>query len=106
MKPANLIKTLKSAQQAMSNIQTELQSMKFEGTSGGGLVKLTINGKGEALAAFVDPAVLKEDGETVGDLFIAALNAANNQKHHIEKEKLKGVAGKLLPAGLSVPGLG
>ena len=106
MKPANLIKTLTSAHLAMTKIQEELNVTEFDGSSGGGLVKVVINGTGKALSAHIDPSVLKEDTETVEALFIAAVNAANSKKEVVAKERLKGATGKLLPAGLSIPGLG
>jgi DNA-binding YbaB/EbfC family protein len=101
MKPANLVKTLTSAQLSMKKVRDELKVMEFEGTAGGGLVKLTINGQGKAVAAHIDPAVLQEDGDTVGALVLAALNAANDKKEATASEKVKGIASKLLPTGFN-----
>jgi DNA-binding YbaB/EbfC family protein len=105
MKPGNLIKTLTSAQLAMQKVQAELNKTEFSGTSGGGLVKVTITGEGKGVSAEIDPAVLKEDTDTVAALFLAALNVAAEQKEKVAKEKLKGATSKLLPAGITIPGL-
>lgn len=106
MKPGNIMQTLMAAQAAMSKAQKEIEASQFEGTSGGGLVKLEINGKGEALKLHIDSSVMTEDAETVADLVLAAFNAAAAQKEALSKDKLKGAAGKLLPVGFKIPGLG
>jgi nucleoid-associated protein EbfC len=105
MKPANLIKTLTSAQLAMKKVKDELKVTEFVGVAGGGLVRLTVNGQGKALAAQVDAAVLQEDADTVAALFVTALNAANEKKEAVTAEKLKGAASKLLPAGFNIADL-
>lgn len=106
MKPGNIMKTLVAAQAAMAKAQKEIEVSEFEGSSGGGLVKIKINGKGEALDLIIDPAVLTEDAETVSDLVKAAFTSAANQREALSKQKLKDATGKLLPIGFNIPGLG
>lgn len=106
MKPGNIMKTLAATQAAMSKAQKEIEASLFEGISGGGLVKLTVNGKNEAQSLVIDPSVLSEDVDTVAALFMAALNSAAVQRETMSKQKLKSAAGSLLPIGFNIPGLG
>lgn len=58
--------------------QAELADKTFEGSSGGGVVKALIRGTGELVSVAIDPEVLDPgDAEMVGDLVVAAVNAAH-----------------------------
>jgi DNA-binding YbaB/EbfC family protein len=58
--------------------QAELAAATFDGSAGGGMVTATIKGTGELVSVTIDPAVLDpEDPEMVGDLVVAAVNAAH-----------------------------
>lgn len=103
--PGKLIKAMTAVQANVTKIQKELAETQFEGKAGGGLVKVVVTGKGEAVSANIDAEVLKEDAETVADLFVAAFNDAANQKEALAKDKFKSVAGGLLPAGIALPNL-
>jgi len=64
-------------QQQMQATQDELASREYEGTAGGGVVKVTVKGSGELASMWFDPAVLDpEDPEMAGDLVVAAVNQA------------------------------
>jgi DNA-binding YbaB/EbfC family protein len=102
--PGKLVKALAAMQQNVERIQTELAQSQFEGSAGGGLVRITLTGKGEAVQAFIDPAVLEEDAETAAELVVAAINAANAEKERVSRAKLAGIAGGLLPAAMRLPG--
>ena len=65
-------------QAAMADRQQELAEQTFEGSAGGGMVKVVIAGSGDLLSVEIDPAVLDpDDPELVGDLVVAAVNQAN-----------------------------
>jgi hypothetical protein len=64
-------------QQQMQAMQDELAAREYEGTAGGGVVKVTVKGSGELVSVWFDPAVLDpDDPEMAGDLVVAAVNQA------------------------------
>lgn len=103
--PGKLVKALATMQKNVERIQKELETSQFEGSAGGGLVRVALTGKGEATRVDIDPVVLEEDAQTVGELVQAAINAANVEKERASKAKLGSVAGGLLPTGFKIPGL-
>jgi DNA-binding YbaB/EbfC family protein len=104
--PGKMIKTLAALQGNMAKIQKEIETGVFTGQAAGGLLKIDINGKGVANNVTISPELLKESPEMVADVITAAINDAQRRKEAFSKEKLKGIAGGLLPAGFSIPGLG
>ncbi len=103
----NLMKMMKQAQELqgrMQQMQEELASLQVEGQSGGGLVKVTLNGKMEARAVKIDPSLLKpEDAEVVEDLILAAFQDAKNKAEAAMQQKMQEVTGGLpLPPGLKL----
>jgi DNA-binding YbaB/EbfC family protein len=104
--PGKLVKTLASLQGNMTRIQKEIETSVFTGQAAGGLLKIEINGKGEARQVTVDPKLLADAPDMLGDVIAAAINDAQRRKDAFAKEKLKGMAGGLLPVGFAVPGLG
>lgn len=101
-----MLKQVAQLQSKMNAAQAELSKATYNGTSGGGLVNVTILGTGEVQKIDINPAVLKEDAETVGDLIAAALNRATTVKENATKARLKEIGAGVLPLGLSIPGLG
>jgi nucleoid-associated protein EbfC len=105
----NLMKMMKQAQELqgrMQQIQEELASLQVEGQSGGGLVKVTLNGKMEARGVKIDPSLLKpEDAEMLEDLILAALQDAKGKVEAAAQAKMQEVSGGLglpLPPGLKL----
>ena len=92
---------LKSKMEAM---QAELDKVEVEGTSGGGLVSVTLSGKGEMKGIKVDETLLKpSEKEIVEDLIVAAHADARRKAEVIMQEKMQGLAGGLpLPPGLKL----
>ena len=78
--PSDMRRAMKQAaemQAEMERRQTELSEQLFEGTAGGGVVKVTVLGSGRLAAVDIDPRVLdRDDPEMVGDLVVAAANQA------------------------------
>ena len=84
----------------MAQLQEKLRKLRIEGESGGGLVKVAMNGAFEVLEVQVDPEVLK-DPETLGPLTAAAFNAALKKcKEALQKETSESLGGINLPPGL------
>ncbi|MFZ1101836.1 MAG: YbaB/EbfC family nucleoid-associated protein [Hyphomicrobiaceae bacterium] len=103
----NLMKMMKQAQELqgrMQQMQEELASLQVEGQSGGGLVKVTLNGKMEARAVKIDPSLLKpEDAEVVEDLILAAFQDAKSKAEAAMQQKMQEVTGDLpLPPGMKL----
>jgi DNA-binding YbaB/EbfC family protein len=103
----DLMKMMKQAQEIqgrMQQVQEELASLQVEGQSGGGLVKVTLNGKMEARAVKIDPSLLKpEDAEVLEDLILAAFQDAKGKAEVALQQKMQEVTGGLpLPPGLKL----
>ncbi len=104
----NIQQMMKQAQQMqkkMEAAQAKVADMEAEGSAGGGMVKVTLNGKGEAKAVKIDPsAVDPEDVEMLEDLLIAAINDA---KKKVEEESAAAMhdamGGMQLPPGMKMP---
>lgn len=103
--PGKMVKTLAVLQGNMAKIQKEIETSVFEGEAAGGLLKVGINGKGEARSVAINQELLKEDPDMVADVIAAAINDAHRKKEAFSKDKLKGIAGGLLPVGFNIPGL-
>lgn len=101
---SNIIKTLTAAQAKLAAIQKQMGVAEFEGSAGGGLVKVTVTGAHVPKGVVLDPAVLKEDVETVQDLVMAALTAAHQSVENALKEKTGNLTKSLNPFGLKVVG--
>jgi DNA-binding YbaB/EbfC family protein len=96
---------VKEMQEKMGQLQEEIADSIVEGSSGGGLVKVTLNGKGVMQGLTIDPSLLKEDEvEVLEDLLVAAHNDAKGKAEAISAEKTAELtAGLPLPPGLKLP---
>ena len=73
---ANLISQAKLMQEKMKQTQETLKKIEVEGESGGGSIKITMNGDGELKKIFIDENLFKETKEIIEDLIVAAHNDA------------------------------
>jgi len=97
----NLQKMLKTAKEMQEKLQKELAEMRVEGSSGGGMVTVTLDGSKNLISIQIDPEVVnKEDIDMLQDLIIAAFNDAGAKVDENLSQKL----GALGP-GLKIPGL-
>lgn len=104
----NLGQLMKQAQQMqakMGEMQERLAEMSVEGSSGGGMVVVTLNGKGEMKGVKLDPALLKPDeAEILEDLLVAAHADAKAKAEARQAEAMRELTGGLeLPPGLNLP---
>ena len=92
---------LKSKMEAM---QAELERLEVEGSGGGGLVTLTLSGKGDLRNARIDDSLLKPDQkEILEDLIVAAHADAKRKLETTLQDKMQALTGGLpLPAGLKL----
>ena len=100
-----LMKQAKEMQAKMETMQTEMEAAEIDGESGGGMVKVTVNGKGQMRALKVDPALVDPaDVEVMEDLIIAAVNDAMGKSEAMKAEQMKDMTGGMpLPPGMKLP---
>ncbi|MDF1545645.1 MAG: YbaB/EbfC family nucleoid-associated protein [bacterium] len=97
----NMMKQVQKMQEKMARLQEELEQMEVEGSSGGGMVKVTANGKGDVTGLTIDPEVVDpEDVEMLQDLILAAVSQAKEKSQEAQTEQMSEVTG-----GLNIPGL-
>jgi DNA-binding YbaB/EbfC family protein len=99
-----MMKQVQDIQGRMQQMQEELAALQVEGQSGGGLVKVTLNGKMEARGVKIDPSLMKpEDVEMLEDLLLAAFQDAKGKAEQALQDKMSEVTGGLpLPPGLKL----
>lgn len=96
MNPFDLIKNAKEMQSQMKKMQDEIETYTAEGSSGGGIVKITLNGKFELLSVFLDPiAVDPRDITMLQDLIKAAHTDAVIKIRETLKQKAEEITGPM-----------
>ena len=102
---SNLMKQAKAMQDKMQELQKKVENSEVTGESGGGLVKITINGKHIAKKVEIDPSLLKEsEVDILEDLIVAAMNDATNKVSENMNSELGSLSGGLnLPPGMKLP---
>jgi DNA-binding YbaB/EbfC family protein len=88
-------------QRGIEALQTQLEAKEIEVTSGGGAVKIKINGAGKFLSIALDPEFLKEDAKLVSDAVLAAIQDAAKQSKEYNEAEMAKVTG-----GFQMPGFG
>ncbi len=101
---AGMMKQAQELQTRMAEMQAEMERARVEGQSGGGLVVLTLNGKGELVGVKIDPSLAKpEEFEILEDLIVAAHTDAKAKVERLLQEKMQSLTGGLpLPPGLKL----
>lgn len=96
-----MMKQVQKMQAEMVKMQEELGNRTVESTAGGGVVKVTANGKQEVLSIEIKPeAVDPEDVEMLQDLILTAVNSALNDSREMVAREMSKLTG-----GLNIPGL-
>lgn len=80
-------------QRGIEALQTQLEAKEFEVTSGGGAVKVKINGTGKFLGLTLDPEFLKEDSKLVAETVLAAIQDAAKQSKEYNEAEMQKVTG-------------
>jgi DNA-binding YbaB/EbfC family protein len=98
-----MMKQVRDMQARMEKVQAELVAMDIEGHAGGGLVTVTLNGKGEMRRVRIDPSLIKPDeAEILEDLIVAATHDARSKVEEAMQAKMSEVTGGLpLPPGFN-----
>jgi DNA-binding YbaB/EbfC family protein len=98
-----IMKQAQKMQQQVAQAQAELAAAEVTGTSGGGLVTVTVTGLGEFKSVKIDPrAVDADDVETLEDLILAALHNSAEAVRELTEAKMGPATGGL--GGLTLPG--
>lgn len=101
----NFNQLLQQAQQMKDQIQKtqeKMKSMEFTGTSGGGMVSVTISGTGDMLKVQIDPKLMNpDDSEIVSDLVVAAYNDSKSKLETAMTEQMGSFFGG--PGGMKLP---
>lgn len=88
-------------QEDMANLQADLEQREYNGTSGGGAVNVTVDGKHKITKLTIDPEIIDpEDVEMLEDLITVAVNAAVEQAAATAEEEMGAITG-----GLNIPGM-
>lgn len=96
-----MMKQFQQMQEKMEKIQAELEATEVEGTSGGGMVKVMVNGKMDVTKIDIDPEVVDpDDVEMLQDLILAAISQAKEKAQQLQQEKMSALTG-----GLNIPGM-
>ena len=103
----DLKKMMKQAQEMqgrLQQMQEDLASLEVEGQSGGGLVRVKLNGKLEARGVKIDPSLIKpEEAEILEDLVMAAFQDAKGKAEAAVQVRMQEITGGLaLPPGLKL----
>ena len=97
----NLMRQAQKMKADLERLQGEAASKRVEGTAGGGMVTVTVDGRGEVLAVKIDPEVAAaNDREMLQDLIVAATNEALRRARELMNAEMAKVAG-----GMGLPGL-
>ncbi|MDC3131726.1 YbaB/EbfC family nucleoid-associated protein [Pelagibacteraceae bacterium] len=101
----NMMKQAQQLQKKMSEAQNKLDTIEVEGSSGGGLIKVTATAKGNFKRISIDDSLFKNDEkEILEDLIIAAINDAKQKGEYAAQEEMKSLTGGLpLPPGMKLP---
>jgi DNA-binding YbaB/EbfC family protein len=100
----NMMKQAQMLQANMQKAQAEIAAMEVTGESGGGMVRVTMNGKHEAKLVQIDPSVPLDDREMIEDLVAAAINDAAQRVEQETQQRMASVMGGMnLPPGFKLP---
>ena len=91
-------------QDELQKTQEKLAQEEVIGESGGGMVKVTMNGRHEVKRIEIDPSLMEDDKEMLEDLVAAAFNAAAQRVSEKMQENMAGLtSGLQLPPGMKLP---
>ena len=102
----NILQQAQKMKSQLEKIQKELEDVEVEGSAGGGMVLVKVNGKQEVKSIKIEPEILDEDVEMLEDLVLAAINQAMSRSKQSAEEHMQKATGGLignLPGGMKIP---
>lgn len=102
---SDIMKQVQSMQSRMGDMQAKLEAMSVTGQSGGGLVKVTMSGKGTVTNIDIDASLVKADEKDIlEDLLVAAHADAKGKAEALAATEMQAITGGFpLPPGLKLP---
>jgi len=100
---SQMLKQAQDMQKKIQNVQEELEDLHIEAESGGGMVKVKVNGKQELLELSISDEALEEDKELLEDLVISAVNQALTKSQDETQGRMNAITGNAL-GGMKIPG--
>lgn len=98
---SNIMEQAKGMQEKMAKIQQDLAQKTIAGSSGGGMVMVTVNGQGDVISVSIEKDVIDPgESEMLQDLIVAATNDAIRKSKELSKQEMAQLTG-----GLNLPGL-
>ncbi|MBL6861395.1 YbaB/EbfC family nucleoid-associated protein [Pelagibacterales bacterium] len=101
----NMLKQAQEMQTKMMDAQKKIEEIEAEGSAGGGLVKVSVNGKNHVTNVTIDPSLLVADEvDILEDLILAAHNDAKDKVQQKSADEMSSITGGLkLPPGFKMP---
>jgi len=100
-----MMKQAQKLQEKMGEMQEQLANTEVTGSSGGGMIEVTLNGKSEVRRVKIDPSVIDPaEAEMLEDLIVAAINDAKVKvEAHVAEQMSEVTGGLKLPPGMQLP---
>ena len=99
-----IVKQAQQMQARMAEVQAGLAEKSVEASAGGGMVKVTMNGKHEVRRVVIDDSLVGDDKEMLEDLIASACNDANRRVAEMMEQSMSGLTSGLnLPPGFKMP---
>jgi DNA-binding YbaB/EbfC family protein len=96
----NMLEQLQHLQEQMARVQQELGSLTVSAESGGGMIKVTANGRQQIVKVEIEKEVIDpNDPEMLEDLIVAAVNRALDHARELSESRLGDAARSMLPPG-------